>query len=150
MAKEYKGFASPSSISAIIFIIIGIIMAVIGIIILISETGNKSWYTWLLIIGGIIFSIVGSIMLTIERSKMKMEEKQYNLSHTPMVHQTPAHTHISQHPASSHIDMVDRSGTLMAQSNVSVMGDGVTVKRTIYPGTAHIGHKTTYEELNHM
>jgi hypothetical protein len=54
--------ASGLAIFGIIFIVIGIIMAIVGIVLLIINTSGN-WYTWTLLIGGIVLAIIGGIML---------------------------------------------------------------------------------------
>ena len=64
------GIASPFGIAAISMIIIGIVLAAVGLVILIASQGNpKQWYIWLLLIGGIILVIAGGIMLAIALSR---------------------------------------------------------------------------------
>lgn len=62
--------SSPLAVGGIIFIIIGMIMVIAGIVALISNRQNPSvWYVWLLIIGGMFFGVSGGIMLAIALSR---------------------------------------------------------------------------------
>jgi uncharacterized membrane protein HdeD (DUF308 family) len=58
--------STPLGITSIILIIIGIIMTIVGIILLIIDQNNtKPWYTWFLLITGVVLGIAGGIMLAI-------------------------------------------------------------------------------------
>jgi uncharacterized membrane protein HdeD (DUF308 family) len=60
------GASSPLGIGAIILIIIGIIMAVVGIILLLAAKNKpKSWYIWFMLIAGFILGVIGGILLAI-------------------------------------------------------------------------------------
>lgn len=65
-----SGLSSPLGVFGIILIIIGIVMVVVGIIFLISLANEtKPWWTWFLLIGGIVFGIIGGILLAIALSQ---------------------------------------------------------------------------------
>jgi len=71
-----SGLSSPLGIAAILFIIIGIIMAVIGVILLIvNQNQSKGWFIWFLLIGGIVLGIAGGIMLAVALSVKPAEPK---------------------------------------------------------------------------
>lgn len=58
--------SSPLAVGGIIFIILGTIMLIAGIITLIANKSNPSvWYIWFLIITGLIMGIAGGVMLAI-------------------------------------------------------------------------------------
>ena len=122
MADEYKGFAKPVSIMGIIFIIIGVILMVVGIVGLIAESGDKPWWVWFTLIGGIVLAIVGAIILTIDRNKYKKEKKKTTVvvtppsSHTDLV-RTPATHTLAQH--GNHTDVITRPGTTQAVQHVT-------------------------------
>lgn len=65
-----SGLSTPLGIAGVIFIIVGIIMALVGIILLIvNQNGNKPWYIWFLLVGGVIIGIAGGIMLAVALSE---------------------------------------------------------------------------------
>jgi len=56
--------ATPLSIAGVSLIIIGVILAIIGLILMFTESSTtKSWYVWVLLIGGILLGVAGAIML---------------------------------------------------------------------------------------
>lgn len=60
------GLSSPLGISGVVFIAVGIILTLVGLILLIiNENASKAWYMWFLAITGIILGIIGSIMLAV-------------------------------------------------------------------------------------
>lgn len=64
------GLSSPLGVAAIILIIVGVVMAVIGVILLlVNQNQPKPWYIWLLLIGGLVLGIAGGIMLAIALSQ---------------------------------------------------------------------------------
>jgi len=59
-----SGLSSPVGISGVVFIAMGIILCLVGVILLVvNQNGAKAWYMWTLAILGIILGIVGAIML---------------------------------------------------------------------------------------
>jgi len=61
-----KTFASPIGMTAILIIIIGLVMAVVGIILLIANQNSpKPWYIWFLLISGAVLGIIGGIILAV-------------------------------------------------------------------------------------
>ena len=65
-----SGLTSPLGIAAVILIVIGIIMAIIGIVLLLAnQNKEKPWYIWFLLVGGIVLGIAGGIMLAIALSQ---------------------------------------------------------------------------------
>jgi len=68
--KMSTGLSSPLGVAAIILIIIGIVMAVIGVILLLlNQNKPKPWYIWVFLIGGVVLGIAGGIMLAIALSQ---------------------------------------------------------------------------------
>jgi len=64
------GITSSLGITGVIFIVIGIIMALISIIyIILNQNRSKAWYIWAILISGIVLAIIGSIMLAIALSQ---------------------------------------------------------------------------------
>lgn len=65
-----SGLTSPLGVAAVILIIVGIIMAVIGVVLLLANQNKpKPWYIWFFLIGGIVLGIAGGIMLAIALSQ---------------------------------------------------------------------------------
>jgi H+/Cl- antiporter ClcA len=63
-SRYTSGAYSPLGVSGIIMIVIGLIVALVGIIILvINQNKPKEWYMWLLAIVGLIAAIIGAILL---------------------------------------------------------------------------------------
>lgn len=61
-----SGVTSPLGIFAIVILIIGIMMAIIGIIFVISrQNQTKDWWIWTLLIGGLVMAIFGGILLAV-------------------------------------------------------------------------------------
>jgi hypothetical protein len=61
-----KTLSSPIGMTAILLIIIGLVMAVVGIILLIANQNSpKPWYIWFLLISGAVLGIIGGIILAI-------------------------------------------------------------------------------------
>ena len=61
-----KTLASPIGMTAILLIIIGLVMAVVGIILLIANQNSpKPWYIWFLLISGAVLGIIGGIILAV-------------------------------------------------------------------------------------
>jgi flagellar basal body-associated protein FliL len=61
-----KTLASPIGMTAIFLIIIGLVMAVVGIILLIANQNSpKPWYIWFLLISGAVLGIIGGIILAV-------------------------------------------------------------------------------------
>lgn len=64
------GLSTPFGITSIILVIIGIIMALVGIIVLIAnQSQTKPWYVWFLLVGGVFIGIIGGVMLAIALSE---------------------------------------------------------------------------------
>lgn len=73
-------WSTPLGIAAIIFIIIGVIMAIAGIALLVVDKDvQKPWYIWTLLVGGAVLAIIGGIMLAIaySRSEPKLVQSSY-------------------------------------------------------------------------
>jgi len=72
-------FSSPLGLSSLLLIIIGIVMAVVGIILLIANQTSRGWYIWFLLAVGTVMAIAGSVMLVIFLSKSSglYKSKQY-------------------------------------------------------------------------
>ncbi len=65
-----SGLSSPLGFTGIFFIIIGILMAIGGIVGLIIQANEaKAWWVWMLLIGGIVIGIIGGILLAIAMSR---------------------------------------------------------------------------------
>lgn len=63
------GLSSPLGFAGVLMIIIGIILAVAGIIALVAMANQtKPWWVWFLLIGGIVIGIIGGILLAIALS----------------------------------------------------------------------------------
>jgi flagellar basal body-associated protein FliL len=61
-----KTLASPIGMTGIFLIIIGLVMAVVGIILLIANQNSpKPWYIWFLLISGAVLGIIGGIILAV-------------------------------------------------------------------------------------
>ncbi len=61
-----KTLASPIGMAGICLIIIGVVMAIVGIILLIANQNHpKPWYIWFLLITGAVLGIIGGIILAI-------------------------------------------------------------------------------------
>lgn len=57
---------SPLVISGIVLVVIGTISTIIGLTLLIfSQDDNKTWYMWLLFIGGLTLAILGAILMAV-------------------------------------------------------------------------------------
>ena len=61
-----SGITSPLGIFALVLLIIGVIMAIIGIIFIIArQNQTKDWWIWTLLIGGLVLAIFGGILLAV-------------------------------------------------------------------------------------
>jgi len=61
-----KTLASPIGMTGICLIVIGVVMAIVGIILLIANQNHpKPWYIWFLLITGAVLGIIGGIILAI-------------------------------------------------------------------------------------
>lgn len=70
------GLASPLGIASVILIVIGIVMAVIGIILLLAyQNKEKPWYIWFLLVAGVVVGIAGGVMLAIALARYEDAEK---------------------------------------------------------------------------
>lgn len=66
-----QGVSSPMGILSILLIIIGVVMAVVGIILLLVNQGkSKPFYIWVLIIAGTVMGIAGGVLLAIVLSQV--------------------------------------------------------------------------------
>lgn len=108
------GLSSPLGVAGVLLIILGIIMAVVGVIFLIAmSTQSKPWWTWFLLIGGIIMGIIGGILLAIALSQSAVvvtptapipapQAPQYVVSpthYTHAYHGQPTHYLVAAQPA---------------------------------------------------
>src|SRR5579872_6409226 len=60
------GLSSALGIAGLFFIVIGIIMAIIGIVFLvINQNQTVPWWIWFLLVGGVVLGIAGGIMLAV-------------------------------------------------------------------------------------
>ncbi len=70
-----SGLSSPLGVAGVISVVIGIIMAVVGIILLlVDQNYPKPWYTWFLLIVGVVLGIAGGIMMAIALSERTKNE----------------------------------------------------------------------------
>ena len=61
-----KTLSSPIGMTAILLIIIGLVMAIVGIILLIANQNSpKPWYIWFLLISGAVLGIIGGFILAV-------------------------------------------------------------------------------------
>lgn len=64
-----SGLSSPLGVGSILLLIIGISMAIAGIVLIIQNQNKpKPWFIWLLLIGGNFLAFAGSVLLAIALS----------------------------------------------------------------------------------
>lgn len=83
--------SSPLAVGGIIFIILGTIMLIAGIITLIANKSNPSlWYIWFLIIMGLVMGIAGGVMLAIAlaTNNKQISYTDYELKSQPNTYST--------------------------------------------------------------
>jgi hypothetical protein len=73
-----KNLGSPIGMTAILLIIIGVVMAIVGIILLIANQNHpKPWYIWFLLITGAVLGIIGGIILAVWFSSYEKNDCNY-------------------------------------------------------------------------
>jgi hypothetical protein len=104
-------WSTPLGIAAIIFIIVGVIMALAGIVLLVVDKDvEKPWYIWTLLVGGAVLAIIGGIMLAIaySRQEPKLVQSSY-------IQYDACGNPIPQNPMNPVLNIQESSPALMMQ-----------------------------------
>lgn len=98
-----SGITSPLGIFALVLLIIGVIMAIIGIIFIIArQNQTKEWWIWTLLIGGLVLAIFGGILLAVAMATYEPPKPEVvpNACAAPPMMLTPDHHgHLKATPA---------------------------------------------------
>jgi len=87
-----SALTSPLGIFALVLLIIGVIMTIIGIIFIIArQNQTKEWWIWTLLIGGLVLAIFGGILMAVALATREQEQAATPpaIAVTPAVAPTP-------------------------------------------------------------